>query len=58
MGTWDMHGRTLDSEVENVTGRATFESLPGGFFLQQRSRLRFGDPGNPPYDIGGSRARA
>lgn len=30
VGTWDMKGRTLDSEVDNVTGRTTFEWLPGG----------------------------
>jgi hypothetical protein len=43
VGTWDMHGRTLDSDVENVTGRASFEWLPGGFFLQQRVRIQFTD---------------
>jgi hypothetical protein len=36
VGTWDMKGRTLGSEVDNVSGRITFEWLPGGFFLQQR----------------------
>ena len=41
VGTWDMHGRTLDSDVDNVTGQATFEWLPGGFFLQQRITLNF-----------------
>ena len=41
IGTWDMTGRTLDSEVENVRGRATFEWLPGGYFLQQRITLDF-----------------
>jgi hypothetical protein len=41
IGTWDMKGRTLDSEVENVSGRATFEWLPGGYFLQQRIKLNF-----------------
>jgi hypothetical protein len=39
-GTWDMKGRTLDSNVDNVSGRTTFEWLPGGFFLQQRVRLK------------------
>jgi pimeloyl-ACP methyl ester carboxylesterase len=28
VGTWDMKGRTLDSDVDNVSGRATFEWLP------------------------------
>jgi hypothetical protein len=33
-------GRTLGSGEDNVSGRFTFESLPGGFFLQQRTELR------------------
>jgi Protein of unknown function (DUF1579) len=41
VGTWEMKGRTLDSEVDNVTGRTTFEWLPGGHFLQQRIALDF-----------------
>jgi hypothetical protein len=41
VGTWDMKGRTLDSEVDNVRGRARFEWLPGGYFLQQRIELDF-----------------
>jgi hypothetical protein len=41
VGTWDMKGRTLDSKKDNVFGRATFEWLPGGFFLQQRIELDF-----------------
>jgi hypothetical protein len=43
VGTWDLHGRTLGSEVENVAGQATFEWLPGGFFLQQRVRGQVAD---------------
>jgi len=41
VGTWEIKGRTLDSEQDNVSGRTTFEWLPGGFFLQQRSELNF-----------------
>jgi hypothetical protein len=41
VGTWDIQGRTLDSAVDDVSGRATFEWLPGGYFLQQRIRLDF-----------------
>jgi uncharacterized protein DUF1579 len=41
VGTWDMKGRILDSKQDNVFGRATFEWLPGGFFLQQRIELDF-----------------
>jgi hypothetical protein len=42
VGTWDLKGRTLDSSVDNVAGRTTFEWLPGGYFLQQRITLDFG----------------
>jgi hypothetical protein len=41
VGTWEMRGRTIGSDVDNVSGRATFEWLPGGFFLQQRISLDF-----------------
>jgi hypothetical protein len=41
VGTWDMKGRTLDSDVDNVTGRATYEWLPGRHFLLQRTTLDF-----------------
>jgi len=41
IGTWEMKGRTLNSKEDNVVGRATFEWLPGGFFLQQRIELNF-----------------
>jgi Protein of unknown function (DUF1579) len=40
-GTWNVTGRTIDSEQDNVSGRFTFEWLPGGFFLQQRTELNF-----------------
>jgi hypothetical protein len=41
VGTWNMRGRTLDSDEDNVSGQTTFEWLPGGFFLQQRVELNF-----------------
>jgi hypothetical protein len=41
VGTWDVTGHTLGSEQDNVFGRFTFEWLPGGFFLQQRTELNF-----------------
>jgi hypothetical protein len=41
VGTWELTGRTLDSEKDNVSGRVSFEWLPGGFFLQQRVELDF-----------------
>ncbi len=46
VGTWDMTGRTLNSDTDNVKGRTTFEWLPGGFFLQQRFHADFAG-----YDI-------
>jgi hypothetical protein len=42
VGTWDMKGRTLDSDVDNVVGRTTFAWLPGGYSLEQRIKLDFG----------------
>jgi len=41
MGTWDMKGRTLESDHDNVTARATFEYLAGGFFVTQRFKADF-----------------
>ena len=41
VGSWTMKGRTLDSEAHNISGRTTFEWLPGGFFLQQRFEMNF-----------------
>lgn len=41
VGTWKMQGRTLDAAEDDVFGETSFEWLPGGFFLQQRSRLDF-----------------
>lgn len=41
VGTWTIHGRTLDAEEDHVSGRTTFEWLPGGFFLQQRIEMNF-----------------
>ena len=41
VGTWKVTGRTLDATQDNVSGRFSFEWLPGGFFLQQRTELNF-----------------
>jgi Protein of unknown function (DUF1579) len=41
IGTWEMKGRTLDSDVDNVTGTATYSWLPGGFFVEQRTKINF-----------------
>jgi hypothetical protein len=41
VGSWSIRGRTLDSEADNVSGLATFEWLPGGFFLKQTFEADF-----------------
>jgi hypothetical protein len=41
IGTWEMKGRTLDSDVDNMTARTTFEWRPGGHFLVQRFAADF-----------------
>jgi len=41
IGTWNLKGRTLDSEKDNVTGWNTFEWLPGGFFLKSTGEINF-----------------
>jgi hypothetical protein len=52
VGTWQIRGRTLDTEEDNVTGQTTFEWLSGGFFLQQRSQLNL-RMSRPPWNFGG-----
>ncbi len=42
VGTWQVTGRTLGAEEDNVAGTLRFEWLPGGFFLQQHVELDFG----------------
>jgi hypothetical protein len=39
--TWEMKGRTLDSDEDNITGWNTFEWLPGGFFLKSTGEINF-----------------
>jgi hypothetical protein len=41
VGTWELTGRTLGSQEDNISGRVTIEWLPGGFFLQQRGEMDF-----------------
>jgi hypothetical protein len=41
IGTWEMQGRTLDSDVDNVIARTKFEWLPGGHFVAQRFAADF-----------------
>ena len=37
-----MTGRTLDANEDDISGRVTIESLPGGLLMHQRSEFRFG----------------
>lgn len=41
IGTWEMKGRTVGSEVDDVVGTASYSWLPGGFFLEQKTKIRF-----------------
>jgi hypothetical protein len=41
VGTWSMKGHLIDSDEENIFGQATYEWLPGGFFMRQRVKLDF-----------------
>ena len=41
IGTWNLKGRTLDSDKNNITGWNTFEWLPGGFFLKSTGEINF-----------------
>ncbi len=41
VGTWELTGRTLDSQVDNITGRTTIAWIMGGFFLEQRGEMEF-----------------
>jgi len=41
IGTWNLTGRTLDSDQDNITGWNTFEWLPGGFFMKSTGEINF-----------------
>jgi hypothetical protein len=41
LGTWDLNGRTLNVETDNIFGQVTIDWLPGGFFMQQRGWIDF-----------------
>ena len=41
IGTWDLTGRTIDSDIDNITGWNTFEWLPGEFFLKSTGEIDF-----------------
>jgi hypothetical protein len=39
ISTWEMRGRTQGSDVDDVVGIASYAWLPGGFFLEQRTKI-------------------
>lgn len=41
VGTWSMKGHLIVSDEENIIGRATFQWLDGGFFMQQDVEIDF-----------------
>lgn len=42
VGTWTMEGHLVGSDAETtIKGQATYQWLPGGFFLEQRITLDF-----------------
>lgn len=41
IGSWEMTGRTEGASEDNVSGKITFEWLPGGFFLKQHAQINF-----------------
>lgn len=41
VGRWTMKGHMVGSDEENIVGEASYEWLPGGFFLRQRVKLDF-----------------
>ena len=41
IGKWSMRGHLVGSDEENIVGEASYEWLPGGFFLSQRVKLDF-----------------
>ena len=43
VGTWDLKGRTLDSQEDNITGWSIFEWLPGGHFMKVTGEITLKD---------------
>jgi Protein of unknown function (DUF1579) len=41
IGTWEMKGRTVGSDVDDVVGIVSYSWLPGGFFLEQKVKITF-----------------
>jgi hypothetical protein len=43
VGSWELHGRSLDADEDNIFGTTTFAWLPGGHFLQASGEIRVGE---------------
>src|SRR5215469_11990984 len=41
IGKWELKGRTINSNEDNIFGWNTFEWIPGGFFLQSVGEINF-----------------
>jgi hypothetical protein len=41
IGVWSMSGHLVDADEEILKGEATYEWLPGGFFLKQHVKMTF-----------------
>jgi hypothetical protein len=41
VGKWTMKGHMVGSDEENIVGEASYEWMPGGFFLRQHVKLDF-----------------
>jgi hypothetical protein len=41
VGRWELRGRLIGSDEDTIRGSASYEWLPGGFFLRQRVQLDF-----------------
>ena len=41
VGTWSMEGNLVGSDEKNIKGEATFRWLPGGYFLENHTKLNF-----------------
>jgi hypothetical protein len=41
VGTWEITGRTLDSDTDNIMGRVAIEPILGGHLLQLRGTMTF-----------------
>ena len=43
VGRWRMEGNLVGSDEKTIRGETSFRWLPGGFFLEQRAHIDFGE---------------